>query len=118
MSISNTERRFITKVALMYHEEGMNQPQVAQLLGLPQTRVSRLLKLASELGIVRTTVVPPSDLHVDWEREISRRYNLKDVVIAEATEGHSSAVLGAAAALYLESTLSEKERLGIAGLDD
>lgn len=103
----------MTKVALMYHEESLNQPQIAAQLGIPQARVSRLLKQAVELGIVRTTVVPPAELHVDWERELVRRYGLQDVVIADAVDGHNNAVLGAAAATYLESTLYGNERLGI-----
>lgn len=114
MATPTTEQlRFITKVALMYHEEGLNQPQIAAQLGVPQARVSRLLKQAVELGIVRTTVVPPAELHVDWERELVRRFGLQDVVIADAVEGHNNAVLGAAAATYLESTLYGNERLGI-----
>ena len=112
--MATTEQlRFITKVALMYHEEGLNQPQIAAQLGIPQARVSRLLKQAVELGIVRTTVVPPAELHVDWERELVRRFGLQDVVIADAVDGHNHAVLGAAAATYLESTLYGNERLGI-----
>lgn len=112
--MATTEQlRFITKVALMYHEEGLNQLQIATQLGVPQARVSRLLKQAVELGIVRTTVVPPAELHVDLERELVRRFGLQDVVIADAVDGHSHAVLGAAAATYLESTLYGNERLGI-----
>ncbi len=114
MATPGTEQlRFITKVALMYHEEGLNQPQICAQLGIPQARVSRLLKQAVELGIVRTTVVPPAELHVDWERELVRAFGIQDVVIADAVDGHGHAVLGAAAATYLESTLYGNERLGI-----
>lgn len=114
MATPSTEQlRFLTKVALMYHEEGLNQPQICAQLGIPQARVSRLLKQAVELGIVRTTVVPPAELHVDWERELARLYGIQDVVIADAVEGHGHAVLGSAAATYLESTLYGNERLGI-----
>lgn len=114
MASATTEQlRFITKVALMYHEEGLNQPQISAQLGVPQARVSRLLKQAVELGIVRTTVVPPAELHVEWERELVKAFGLQDVVIADAVDGHGHAVLGAAAANYLESTLYGNERLGI-----
>ena len=114
MAGATTEQlRFITKVALMYHEEGLNQPQIAAQLGVPQARVSRLLKQAVDLGIVRTTVVPPAELHVEWERELVKAFGLQDVVIADAVDGHGHAVLGAAAANYLESTLYGNERLGI-----
>ncbi|WP_218577471.1 winged helix-turn-helix transcriptional regulator [Phytohabitans rumicis] len=48
--------RLITKVARMYHERGIRQVEIAETLHLSQTRVSRLLKRAAELGIVRTVV--------------------------------------------------------------
>ena len=111
---SNSEHlRFITKVALMYHEEGIKQPQIASDVGIPQARVSRLLRRATELGIVKTLVVPPSGLYTRLEREIAGKYGLIDVVIADSMPGHEQTLLGAAAATYLESVLFGDERLGI-----
>src|SRR4051812_21869307 len=55
--IATDQIRLLTKVARMYHERGMRQPQIAQQLHISQPRVSRLLKRAVELGIVRTTVI-------------------------------------------------------------
>ena len=48
--------RLITKVARMYHERGVRQTDIAGTLHISQARVSRLLKRAAELGIVRTVV--------------------------------------------------------------
>jgi DNA-binding transcriptional regulator LsrR (DeoR family) len=111
---SNSEHlRFITKVALMYHEEGIKQPQISKDLGIPQARVSRLLRQATELGIVKTIVVPPTQLYTRQEREIAQKYRLIDVVIADTIVGHEQSLLGAAAATYLESILFGDERIGI-----
>lgn len=112
-AIKGEQLRFMTKVALMYHEEGLKQPEIASLLGLPQARVSRLLRQAVEYGIVRTMVIPPAELHTELERELVKKFDLQDVVIADAVDGHSNTLLGAAAATYLESSMYGEERLGI-----
>jgi DNA-binding transcriptional regulator LsrR (DeoR family) len=111
--LNSEHLRFITKIALMYHEEGIKQPQIATMLGLPQARVSRLLQRATELGIVKTTVIAPSELFTRLERDLVRQFGLLDVIIADSIEGHEQSILGAAAATYLESTIYGNERLGI-----
>ena len=59
------EARLITKVARMYHERGIRQVDIAETLHLSQARVSRLLKRATELGIVRTVVAVTQGVHTD-----------------------------------------------------
>jgi DNA-binding transcriptional regulator LsrR (DeoR family) len=108
--------RLLTKVARMYHERGLRQPQIAAQLHISQPRVSRLLKQAAEMGIIRTMVVPPTGVYTDVEDAIEHRYGMTDVVVVDAA-GHSDEdvipALGAAAAVYLETTLSGAERVGI-----
>jgi DNA-binding transcriptional regulator LsrR (DeoR family) len=105
--------RLLTKIALMYHEEKLTQPQIAQRLHIAQARVSRLLKQAEETGIVRTTVIPPAGFFIEWERLLEEAYGLDDVVIAESVDGHLTAVLGAAAARYLDASLWGEDRVGL-----
>jgi DNA-binding transcriptional regulator LsrR (DeoR family) len=102
----------------MYHEHGIRQPQIAEQLHVSQPRVSRLLKQAVELGIVRTSVVTPVGVHAELEEQIQERYGLRDVVIADvdtASPQEQSLLLaiGAAAAVYLETTLTGGDRIGI-----
>ena len=58
----------MTKVAHMYHEQGIRQSDIADALHISQARVSRLLKRAAELGIVRTIVVVSQGVHTDLEQ--------------------------------------------------
>jgi len=109
--------RLLTKVARMYHERGIRQPEIAAQLRLSQPRVSRLLKQAAELGIVRTTVISPPGIHADLEDRIERRYGLREVVVAH-TEGITDEdgvlpAIASAAAGYLDSTLTGSDRIGI-----
>lgn len=107
--------RLLTKVARLYHERGVRQTEIAQMLHLSQARVSRLLKRAAELGIVRTVVVVAPGVHTDLEEQLETRHGLLEAVVVDAEEDEQDvlAALGSAGAGYLETTLTGGERLGI-----
>lgn len=111
----NDHLRLLARVARMYHERGMRQPQIAAELNISQPRVSRLLKQAGDEGIVRTVVTLPSGVYTDLEEEVQGRYGLRDAVVVD-TGGASGAVvpaLGAATADYLDATLTGGDEVGI-----
>lgn len=114
-SSSPEQLRLLAKVARLYHQDGINQPGIAAQLNLSQSRVSRLLKRAAQMGMVRTQVIPPAGVHIDMEAALEARYGLREAVVVESgdTEYQLLSSLGAAAAVYLETTLSAKDRLGI-----
>src|SRR4051794_18186266 len=107
--------RLLAKVARMYHERGVRQPEIAAALHISQSRVSRLLKQAAELGIVRTIVTLPSDVYTDVEEELAQSYGLTDAVVVdtEGAFGDVGPALGAAAAIYLSETLNRDDSVGI-----
>jgi DNA-binding transcriptional regulator LsrR (DeoR family) len=127
MSIGNAEwsrlpadrMSLLTKVARMYHEQHIRQPEIAQRLHISQSRVSRLLKEAVNLGVVRTIVVSPPGVHSQLEDVIRDRFGLADVVVGGDDSASSDddnallATLGSAGAAYLETTLSEKDDIGV-----
>ena len=61
------ELRLMTRVARLYHESGVKQPEIAARLRLSQPKVSRLLRQAQEEGIVRISVRAPTGTHPDLE---------------------------------------------------
>jgi DNA-binding transcriptional regulator LsrR (DeoR family) len=107
--------RLITKVALMYHERGIRQVDIAETLHLSQARVSRLLKRAIELGIVRTVVAVPHGVSTDLEEALEDRYGLAEAVVVDVdgTQQDILAALGSTGASYLHTTLTGGERVGI-----
>ncbi len=107
--------RLLTKVARLYHEQGVRQPEIAAQLHVSQARVSRLLKEAAERGIIRTVVVPPPGLHTDLEELLAEKYALRDVVVVdvEGSAGEVSSALGSGAAAYLDSTLISDAVIGV-----
>lgn len=115
---SEDNLRLLAKVARMYHDRGMTQTQIADDLHVSQARVSRLLKRATELGIVRTIVTLPPDVHTEVEEGLTAAYGaygLRDAVVVEAAGMEHDVIpsLGAAAAQYLDTTLTGGERVGI-----
>jgi DNA-binding transcriptional regulator LsrR (DeoR family) len=107
--------RLITRVARMYHEQGIRQPEIAARLSLSQARVSRLLKEAAERGIVRTVVVPPVNVHSDLEDLLIDKYGLRDAVVIDVsgTSEEVLAGLGSGAASYLETALLGGDVIGV-----
>ncbi|CAG7614291.1 sugar-binding transcriptional regulator [Actinacidiphila bryophytorum] len=110
--------RLIVRVARMYHERGLRQNQIAQQLNLSQAGVSRLLRAAGDLGIVRTVVVSPGGIHSELEDEVAARYHLADAVVTDSDDllDHPKIMmraLGSAAASYLETAFRAGDRIGV-----
>jgi len=111
--VESAQLRLIAKVARMYHEGGVRQPQIATELNLSQARVSRLLRQASEIGVVRTVVTLPPGVYTDLEESLQERFGLRDAVVVDADGGQVIPALGAATAQYLNATLTGGEVLGV-----
>lgn len=106
----------LTKIAVMYHEQGLRQPEIAERLHISQSRVSRFLKEAVAVGVVRTIVVSPPGVFPELEAALCERYGLVDAVVADPMSDDETILLralGAAAATYLETTLVNDELVGI-----
>ena len=113
-TVSVEQLRLVTKIAVLYYEEGVSQGEIAQRLNLSQARVSRYLKQATEEGIVRTTIVQPYGIYVGLEKALEEKYKLHEVVVVENIEGVPIvSALGSAAANYLETTLNSNDVIGI-----
>lgn len=109
--------RLMTKIARMYHERGARQAEIAAALSISQAKVSRLLKRAEALGIVRTTVTVAPGVYAELEEELEGRFGLTEAVVVDvsedADEAETLASIGAGAAAYLEATLGGNDRIGV-----
>ena len=78
--------------------------------------MSRLLKRAEEEGVVRVTIVAPRGTYPQYRGALRQRYGLNEAIVAECFEDREEAILsaiGAAAAHYFETTMSEGDVIGI-----
>jgi len=71
--------RMIATVAWLYHTRGLRQSAIAERMLISQSRVSRLLEQAADLGIVKTVVVLPKDEQSVLEQELEFAYGMKEV---------------------------------------
>lgn len=111
------QKRLMTKIARLYHERNARQADIAKSLSISQAKVSRLLKRAEQLGIVRTIVTSSPDVFTELEELLENRYGLNEAVVVdvddEADEAEVLAAIGAGAAGYLEASLSGNDRIGV-----
>jgi DNA-binding transcriptional regulator LsrR (DeoR family) len=110
------ELRLATRVARLYYESGIRQPEIAARLRLSQPKVSRLLRQALEQDIVRITVRVPSGMHPDLEDGLEARYGLQEAVVVDVdVDDHDHIVrdLGATAAHHLETTVRSGDVIGV-----
>src|SRR5512146_491633 len=55
---SAADREILRLVAELYYERDLRQPEIADLTGFSVSKISRILALARELGVVRISVEP------------------------------------------------------------
>jgi DNA-binding transcriptional regulator LsrR (DeoR family) len=109
------ELRLMTKVARLYYERALNQPEIAAQLDVSQATVSRLLKRAQQEHIVRISVSVPFGAYPDLEEALQTAYHLKEVIVVDSVDDDEQILrdIGAAGAFYLEMTLKPGEIVGI-----
>lgn len=110
----------IRKVSILYHHHNFTQQQIANRLQLSRPKVSRLLKEAKNRGYIQISINIPNDSFVELETTIEKKYGLDEVVITEinplANKSSDKLIkkqLGAAAAKYLQRTISQNSVLGL-----
>ncbi|ROR72412.1 sugar-binding transcriptional regulator [Bogoriella caseilytica] len=116
--LSTSQLRQLTRVARLYHERGVRQAEIAASLGVSQAKVSRMLRRAAQMGVVRTTVMIAPGLHTDVEEHLEQAYGLSEAVVVDVEPGAGAKetieAIGAGAAAYLETALNGAEhRIGI-----
>jgi deoxyribonucleoside regulator len=73
----------MSSAARLYYLDGLEQREVASILGVSRSKVSRLLTAARERGIVRITVDPYEPRHVDLEHRLRDRFGLRQAVVVK-----------------------------------
>jgi DNA-binding transcriptional regulator LsrR (DeoR family) len=109
------EVRIMTKVARMYHEQGLRQTDIMQKLDLSQSTISRLLKRAEAEQIVRISVNMPMGIFCDLEEALQAEFGLRQAVVVDSVDDDEAVArdIGKAAAYYIESTMKQGEVVGI-----
>lgn len=67
-ALSQDRLRSVAKAARLYHSHDVRQAEIDHRLRMSQSKVSRLLGQAEDLGVVRTAVVAPPTSTSSWRR--------------------------------------------------
>lgn len=108
--------RVVKRVACLHHVRGLKQNEVADTLGLSQSRVSRLLDTAVAVGIVRTWVRVPPGLQLELEQALDETYGRREARVFDIPgpedESRLLGDLGLMLAGYLEESPLEGDVIG------
>ena len=106
----------LAEVSSLYYEHGMTQEEIARGLFVSRSRVSRLLTMAREQGIVTFNIKHFGERCFEFEQIIKRKYQLEDVFILNS-DGHDEAqmriLMGEMAAVYIHKQLKPRQTVGI-----
>lgn len=114
---TTTTVRLLRRVSSMYYDEHHTQQEIADRLNISRPKVSLLLKQAREEGIVQISVPSPDNSFDDLERELEKKYHLKEALITEVNPQSSDesvkSKLGTLAANYLYRAISKGDVIGV-----
>ncbi len=107
----------LAQVAVLYFEDGLNQDQIAKLIGKSRSMVSRMLDASRKMGLIDVRV--NYSLKRNWllERKIKERYGLKDVFLLNTknmvVDALKEKMLGNLAAQCISTYLKAGIKIGI-----
>ncbi len=105
--------RRITLAAEMYYIYDMSQKEIADRLGVSRPWVSKLLKRAKEMDIVRIEINSPLVGTPEMEKKIKERYRIDYVSVIPSMVNGDYTNISMAAANYLVSHIQPKDTIGI-----
>jgi len=106
----------LATVANLYYNSELTQNQIAQRFYTSRSKISRMLKEARELGIVKITILEPWERNLDSEQNIKERFALKNIrviVQKESEDKKADVLIPEAAAYYLDSIVKQDMVVGI-----
>jgi len=105
--------------ARLYYLDGLGQVEVARFVKVSQAKVSRLLALAKERGIVRITVAEYEPRNETLEKKIRKEFHLDSVAVIKTVEGSTvedaRRTVGHFGASFVASLILQESTVAIAG---
>jgi deoxyribonucleoside regulator len=112
----NFDKLTILRIAKYYYLDGLSQQEISDKENIHRSQISRILKLARELGYVQIRISSPeSDTTESLAKQIKQKMGLREVYIAPSLtpQAEQEDSLYFFAARYLEELLSHSKKIGI-----
>jgi DNA-binding transcriptional regulator LsrR (DeoR family) len=102
----------VYRVAKYYYERNYTQNEISAMLSISRPQISRIIKYAKEIGMVKIKVLLSESLsNRQLSQELQAQYGFRDMIIAPSTVGSST--LCDVAAEYLDRELPKYGKIGI-----
>lgn len=82
----DNEVKLMTRIAILFYEEGYTQEEIGRMLGMSRLQVHRRLRTAVDTGVVRIKIDSEIRDYIILENKLRKYYNLDEVVIVESTD--------------------------------
>lgn len=113
----SADREILRLVAELYYQRDLRQPEIAELTGFSVSKISRILALARELGVVRISVEPATEEQPAVGAVLRERFGV-EVTITPGREADPTAaarLCGLAAADVVAGMIPTTGSIGLAG---
>ncbi|TBW39261.1 MarR family transcriptional regulator [Siculibacillus lacustris] len=109
----------ILRIAQMRYDQRMPQNEIARILEVSESTVSRALKAAMDLGFVEIQISPTGLRDFALERRLGHAYGVEFAVVVQSRAGGASLadVLGRAVARVLEERVANGSVVGVSDGD-
>ena len=121
-SVYNQSTFLVFKTAYLYYFQDKSQNEIADILSISISTVSRLIKKAKQDGIVEFVIRNPYMDCLEMEEQIKKSFNLKDVIvvppmkeIGNLAENKMNVrkLVALEGARYVQRIITEKDVLGL-----
>jgi deoxyribonucleoside regulator len=106
----------IIKCCKLYYEDSLTQDEISNILGISRPTVSRLLDEGRKRGIVKIEIVNPlKNNYEDLERNIEKKYGIREVIIVDDDddENMQKKLAAKCAAEYLKRIAKKGNKIGV-----
>lgn len=114
--MEKNEEKETVKIAKMYYEEGMTQAQIAKVMGVSRSLISKILLDAKTNGIVEVFIHSETAYSVELERQLEKKFNMNKAIVIDTrnlTQDEIDKTAGQQSALYLKKLSKTNKKMGI-----
>lgn len=115
--MNNQKKKLCAKVAYLYYVENKTQAEIATILGIYRTTISRILTQAKKEGLVKIEIVDCDVELLALEEYFRKKYDLDQVELVATTatdsENEKNEALAQSAANFVKNLVSNNQVIGI-----
>jgi deoxyribonucleoside regulator len=116
MQLEQDKLNKVIEAAKLYYLLDYNQNEIAKILGVSRPTVSRLLQQAKSDGIVKISIMDPTENIENLASQLEKKFQLKKAIVASIPQYEDHIIknyLGERASAYLDEILKDGDIIGV-----